>query len=60
MCQGILFPMFSVPLVSYNFLFQKPSRLFLSKLCSHMYLLMLFFDVYLNGLYGMEQGLTGL
>lgn len=60
MCQGILFPMFNVPLVSYNFLFQKPARLFLSKLCSHMYLLMLFFDVCLNGLYGMEQGLAGL
>lgn len=60
MCQGILFPMFNVPLVSYNFLFQKPARLLLSKLCSHMYLLMLFFDLFLNGLSGMEQGLTDL
>lgn len=49
MCQGILFHIFSVPPVSYNFPFQKSSQLFPSTLCSSMYLLILLFNVVING-----------
>lgn len=49
MCQGILFHIFSVPPVSYNFPFQKSSQLFPGTLCSSMYLLILLFNVVING-----------
>lgn len=58
MCQEILIHVFSVPPESHNFPFQKPSQLFPRTLCSSVYLLILFFNVVLNGLSGMELGLN--
>lgn len=58
MRQGILFHIFSVPPASCDFPFQKPFQLFPSTLCSSVYLLILFFNVVLNSLSGMELGLT--